>query len=97
MIKIHSSEITRGARLPLRRQFLQGMGLVAGHALLTACGARTSPRPAGDSALPTSIATDELGNALTPFDDVTGYKHFYEFTLRKEGVARLTKDFVTEP
>ena len=97
MIKIHSSEITPEHVYLSRRQFLQGMGLVAGHALLTACGARTSPPPAGDSALPTSSATDELGNALTPFDAVTGYNNFYEFTLRKEGVARLTKDFVTEP
>lgn len=105
MIKIRSSEITPEHIYISRRKFLQGMGLLAGHALLTACGRSPAPAtlpaivpaPTGDDAPSATPATDELGNALTAFDAVTSYNNFYEFTLRKEGVARLAKDFVTEP
>jgi sulfoxide reductase catalytic subunit YedY len=40
---------------------------------------------------------DELGNALTPYDSVTTYNNFYEFTLSKEGVALAAQDFQTTP
>jgi sulfoxide reductase catalytic subunit YedY len=41
--------------------------------------------------------TDELGDALTPFDAVTGYNNYYEFSTDKEAVAPLAKNFVTSP
>jgi sulfoxide reductase catalytic subunit YedY len=41
--------------------------------------------------------TDELGDALTPFEAVTNYNNFYEFTTDKEGVAALAQNFKTEP
>jgi sulfoxide reductase catalytic subunit YedY len=40
---------------------------------------------------------DELGDALTPYDAVTGYNNYYEFSTDKESVAVLAKDFKTAP
>jgi sulfoxide reductase catalytic subunit YedY len=51
-------------------------------------GAATSP------AVP---STDELGDSLTTFEAITNYNNFYEFSLKKEAVARLAKDFKTSP
>jgi sulfoxide reductase catalytic subunit YedY len=44
-----------------------------------------------------SAETDERGNALTSYEAVIGYNNYYEFTTRKEGVARLAQDFRTSP
>ncbi len=41
--------------------------------------------------------TDELGDALTPYDNVTGYTNFYEFGTGKGDPARLAKSFRTAP
>ena len=41
--------------------------------------------------------TDELGDSLTSFEDVTNYNNFYEFTTNKEAVANRAKDFPTSP
>jgi sulfoxide reductase catalytic subunit YedY len=41
--------------------------------------------------------TDELGDTLTPFQAVTNYNNFYEFTVQKEGVASMAEGFVTDP
>ena len=43
-----------------------------------------------------SAGTDELGGKLTPFDSVTQYNNFYEFTTDKEDVAKLATDFKTD-
>ena len=40
---------------------------------------------------------DELGDPLTAYDLVTSYTNFYEFTMAKQGVAALAKDFKTSP
>ena len=42
-------------------------------------------------------STDELGDALTAYDNVINYNNFYEFTTDKEGVARLAKNYQTSP
>jgi sulfoxide reductase catalytic subunit YedY len=44
-----------------------------------------------------SAAADELGNALTPYEAVTNYNNYYEFTTAKEGVASLVGDFKASP
>ncbi|HMQ51268.1 MAG TPA: protein-methionine-sulfoxide reductase catalytic subunit MsrP [Anaerolineae bacterium] len=41
--------------------------------------------------------TDELGDELTPFEVVTNYNNFYEFTTDKEGVAALAQNFKSDP
>jgi sulfoxide reductase catalytic subunit YedY len=53
--------------------------------------------PASLAFPPLSGSTDELGAELTPFNAVTNYTNFYEFTTNKEGVARLSQDFRTSP
>ncbi|MCU0520865.1 MAG: protein-methionine-sulfoxide reductase catalytic subunit MsrP, partial [Anaerolineae bacterium] len=67
-------------------------------------GVSDTPVPASTAA-PTPTAapiqsggsTDELGNVLTPYEAVTGYNNFYEFTTSKERVAGLASHFVTSP
>ena len=44
-----------------------------------------------------SVETDELGFALTPFEDVTSFNNFYEFSLGKQQVASLASEFVMSP
>jgi sulfoxide reductase catalytic subunit YedY len=87
-----------------RKEFLKALGIVGtSAAVLAACGDK--PFIAGEdlptgTALPTTGAGgsgDELGNSLTPYEDVISYNNFYEFTTDKEGVARLAKDFQTSP
>jgi sulfoxide reductase catalytic subunit YedY len=103
--KILSSEITPEHLYLSRRKFLIGAGTVAAGALLSACGI---PVPASSSAtsvpaLPTepapraSKAADELGDKLTPYDAITNYNNYYEFSMDKEEVARLAQGFKTSP
>ncbi len=96
---IPSSEITPERVYRTRRQFLAGAGAAFAALGLAACGA-VGPAER-NAALPTAGATtkttDELGDALTPYGDVTNYNNFYEFTTDKEGVAGLSQGFKTRP
>jgi sulfoxide reductase catalytic subunit YedY len=95
-----------------RRAFLKAAGFVgAGSLLLAACGDDrfnlTQPPPVWTpttvaSTPPTVAATqetnvDELGDVLTPYEDVTGINNFYEFTTNKSNVKDLARDFPTSP
>ncbi len=98
---IPSSEITPEALFRSRRQFLRGAGALAlGSLALAACGSSNSatgasgPTPAPG---PVSGQADELGDSLTPFDAVTNYNNYYEFTTDKESVAPAAQDFATTP
>jgi sulfoxide reductase catalytic subunit YedY len=103
MIKIPSSEITPEHIYLSRRRFMVGIGALAASALaLSACRTEATPQaPAANASDPNtpkaSVNTDELGDVLTPFEAVTGYNNFYEFTVDKEGVALMAKDFKTSP
>ncbi|MBX3012585.1 MAG: protein-methionine-sulfoxide reductase catalytic subunit MsrP [Caldilineaceae bacterium] len=44
-----------------------------------------------------SQAVDELGDPLNPYNHITNYNNFYEFSLQKEEVAPLSKDFTVLP
>lgn len=44
-----------------------------------------------------SATTDELGDPLNSFEDITNYNNYYEFSTNKEAVAPLAKDFPTAP
>jgi sulfoxide reductase catalytic subunit YedY len=57
-------------------------------------GSTPVPMPTAAPPLP---AADELGNALTPFEAITNYNNYYEFSTNKETVARLAADFPTTP
>ncbi len=111
MIKISSSEITPEHVYLNRREFLKSMGIVTAGALALAACAPTEPAsenpgttPSADATAPAdgtspqaSAATDELGDPLNTFDEITNYNNFYEFSTNKEAVAKLSKDFKTTP
>lgn len=44
-----------------------------------------------------SQATDQLGDALNPYNHITNYNNYYEFSLEKEAVAPLSEDFTVLP
>ncbi len=111
MIKIASSDITPEHIYLNRRQFMKGVGAAAVGALALAACAPASPTTGGTVPTPAAstqsqpteppptagAATDELGDTLTPFEGVTNYNNFYEFSTDKEAVAVIAKDFVFEP
>ena len=107
MNKIKSSEITPEHLYLSRRDFLKSMGIVsASAAILAACGMAPESTPealaaAASDAQPTlppsSSATDELGDPLNSFEDITNYNNYYEFTTDKERVADLANGYPTSP
>lgn len=44
-----------------------------------------------------SVTTDELGDPLNDFDQITHYNNYYEFSTDKEAVANVAKNFVSSP
>lgn len=52
---------------------------------------------AGATPTPGRPTTDELGQALNTFEQITTYNNFYEFTTDKRKVASMAKDWVTSP
>ncbi|MCC7352154.1 MAG: protein-methionine-sulfoxide reductase catalytic subunit MsrP [Anaerolineae bacterium] len=104
MIPIRSSEITPESVYLSRRKFMKGVAAVAlSSAALAACGSSPAAPPTPDPAQGTpvppkaSATTDELGDALTPFEAVTTYNNFYEFSMEKEAVAPLARNFQASP
>jgi methionine sulfoxide reductase catalytic subunit len=96
MIKIRSSEITPEHIYLSRRRFMRGIGALAASTLvLGACGRPGAAEVPED--LQVSTETDELGNSLNSYWQITNYNNFYEFTTDKEAVARLARDFKTSP
>jgi sulfoxide reductase catalytic subunit YedY len=97
---IRSSEITPKHVYLSRRSFMQAAGLALGGALLAACGA--SPSAETQTAAPAATRqpngqSDELGDPLNAYEDITSYNNYYEFTTDKAGVAPLAKNFPTSP
>lgn len=102
MEKISSHEITPEHLYINRRQFMIAAGSLAASAFLAACGApvpTTASKPPADTgpAPQASKTTDELGDKLTTYDDITHYNNYYEFSLDKEGVAPASGNFKTSP
>ena len=111
MVKINPSEITPEEVYLSRRRFVKGAGaLIASSLILAACGGQnptTGPSPAVEVMPTAGVAaagfptlqgnTDELGASLTTYEGITNYCNFYEFTPRKEGVAKLAQNFRTSP
>ncbi|NIS83492.1 MAG: protein-methionine-sulfoxide reductase catalytic subunit MsrP [Anaerolineales bacterium] len=102
MVKIKSSEITPEHLYLSRREFLKGLGLVtSGSLLLAACRGEDPPStPLAVNDSPTAVmgsGTDELGDPLNTYKEITEYNNFYEFTTSKTDVAKLAKDFITTP
>ena len=102
MIPIRSSEITPESVYRSRRKFMQGVAALAlSSAALVACGQGPTPTP--DTAQGTPVppqakaTTDELGDPLTPYEAVTRYNNYYEFSMDKEAVARLARNLRVSP
>src|SRR5271157_1503947 len=96
---IPSSEITPQATYLNRRNFLAGAA-IAGAAAVTGVAFRELAEPAltaranakidGLQKSPFSTTEKE-----TPYEKVTSYNNFYEFSTDKEGPADLAKNFKT--
>jgi methionine sulfoxide reductase catalytic subunit len=96
-VPLDPEEVTPKEIYQSRRKFLKQMGVMGLSALLAACAPEGFPEPSAPANIPTDGRTDELGNALTDYEAVTGYVNYYEFTTNKERVDELAQDFVTEP
>jgi sulfoxide reductase catalytic subunit YedY len=100
--KVKSSEITPEEVYLNRREFLKSMGYVGlSGLLLAACAPRgISGSPETDSAggeIASEVTkTDELGDPVNTFEQITNYNNYYEFTTDKEEVAILAEDFQTD-
>ncbi len=94
-VRISPREITPEHVYLNRRAFLK----VAGSALLTgtlaACGVQ--PQTQTPARTPVPGKTDELGDPITPYEITSNYNNYYEFSTDKRAVARLAKDFPTDP
>jgi sulfoxide reductase catalytic subunit YedY len=80
-----------------RRQFLKLGAAAVSLAALAACapsGTQSGPPPASSTPAPTETP---LPDELTSFDSVTHYNNYYEFSLDKQAVAVVSKDFRTSP
>jgi len=100
-----SSEITDEHLFLNRRNFVRA-GVVAASAAATGWLYRGFAVPEQETqagvqladvqaeALPTRLAPGEVP---TPYQDITNYNNFYEFTTDKEGVARVGRNFVSRP
>jgi sulfoxide reductase catalytic subunit YedY len=102
MVKVKPSEITPEHHYLSRREFLKGMGIVSASAMvLAACRGQSVTSTAMPSAVkvPSTITSTpkELNEPLTSFEAITNYNNYYEFSINKEAVARLAKDFPTSP
>ena len=103
MTKPLQSEITPQKTYLNRKEFLKALGIAGtSAAVLAACQNKPfiSGEDLSDTPLPitgSDATADELGDALTSYEDVISYNNFYEFTTDKEGVARLAKNFQTSP
>jgi sulfoxide reductase catalytic subunit YedY len=110
-IEIPSSEITPKDIYLSRRKFMTGAAALTAAAALAACSPNSLSTPEGTSPTAegaalatgepsptaTTATTDELGDDLTSFTDVTNYNNYYEFTLEKEKVAEMAAGYPTSP
>jgi sulfoxide reductase catalytic subunit YedY len=82
---------------------MKAAGVTGGALLLAACGItpdateEVSATSTTTADLATQVATDELGDPINTFAQITNFNNYYEFTVSKEGVAELAKNFRTSP
>ncbi len=95
-VPVLPSEITPKSLYLSRRDFLKAAGILTGSALLAACAPQVA-KPASGPVPYANGKTDELGDPLNTFDDITNYNNFYEFTTDKQGVASLAQGFKSSP
>lgn len=98
-IPVRSSEITPKQVYLSRRDFMKVATVAASAALLTACAPSTSLEDESQAVTPSpmSTMTDEMGDTVNSYEEITNYNNYYEFTTDKQGVAGLAKDFTVAP
>jgi sulfoxide reductase catalytic subunit YedY len=99
-VPVQPSEITPKHVYLSRREFLKGLGALAGASLLSACGILPDDvdQAAGPGNEPQGVVKkDEMGNPVNSYQDITHYNNFYEFSTDKAAVARLAENFRTSP
>ncbi len=96
-IPILSSEITPKHEYLSRRDFIKAAGVATGAALLTACAPSVADEIQNTEPVPASSATDELGDPVNTYEDITNYNNYYEFTVDKQQVASEAQGFTTSP
>lgn len=100
---IDPAEITPEALYLSRRRFIKDSARLAAAAFfLGACRPKdaleSNASPAETDPPPTAGGSaDELGDALTSYQDVTAYTNYYEFSTDKSAPTKLAQDFVTSP
>jgi methionine sulfoxide reductase catalytic subunit len=95
-IPIPSSEITPEHVYINRRQFLKSLGIIGAGAFLAACTSQQStPVPTESVESPkTGTTTDELGDPLNTYQEITNYNNYYEFSLDKQNVNPISEGFI---
>ncbi|OGO39120.1 MAG: mononuclear molybdenum enzyme YedY [Chloroflexi bacterium RBG_16_56_8] len=97
-VPVLSSEITPYHLYLSRRDFLKAAGIVSGAALLAACAPKATETVQAPEDQPQANGrTDELGDAVNSFEDITNYNNYYEFSTDKQAVNPLSVDFTTHP
>jgi sulfoxide reductase catalytic subunit YedY len=96
-IPVKSSEITSQHLFRSRRQFLKSMGILGASALLAACSPKAAPQETAKVMPVATTGTDELGDPVNTYEEITNYNNYYEFTTDKRNVASLAEDFKTSP
>jgi len=106
---VKSSEITDKALYFNRRNFMRGAALLASAAGTTTLYRALNPPPPPPrevTKLENVVTADQpdaraqgfkVDEKLTPYDDITNYNNFYEFTTDKSGVAGKARGFVSRP
>ena len=98
--EIHSSEITPKKMYLNRRKFLAGAalsGAAAAGARLRELAAPATIVLAGNKISGISKSPFSTTETITPYQDVTHYNNFYEFSTEKDEPAELAKNFRTRP
>ncbi len=99
-VPVRSSEITPKSLYLRRRDFIKAASVLTGGALLAACAPTGGSGPSPSD--PASVAlykgkTDELGDPLNSYDDITNYNNYYEFSTAKDAVNPLSRNFKSRP
>ncbi|HSM25496.1 MAG TPA: protein-methionine-sulfoxide reductase catalytic subunit MsrP [Anaerolineaceae bacterium] len=89
MKEIDRTEITPKWLYMNRRQFLQKISLVGGAAVLAACAPGVVPTAEEEEII--------LSDMLTDIESIKTYNNYYEFSLTKDRVYEISKDFITDP
>ncbi len=110
MQPIKPSEITTEKQYLSRREFLKGLGITSASAMiLAACRGQSTPSAVATTGVASSAATDlpagtpptetaeVISEPLTSYEAITNYNNYYEFSINKEAVARLSRDYPVSP